>query len=94
MGQSGAPASISQALIPSSSTTSQYFAETFVERRWTDTVYEEDILNKVIKFGSSATASVKQDSNNERTYTHEVYLHGGTAASTPIVKSLRKAVAF
>ncbi len=94
MGQPGAPASISQAVISSSSTTSKYYAETFVERKWNNTVYEESTNNAVVAFSDAVTSSVKQDASNKRTYNHDVILHAGTTYSTPIVKTLSESVTF
>lgn len=92
-GYSQAPASLSQIVNPSS-TKKTYFGETAVIRSWASEVYDEDINNKAVVSGKVLTASIAQNKDGYYFYEHNVILHAGEAASTPIVKSLIKGYGF
>ena len=92
-GYSQVPASISQIVNPSS-TKKTYFGETAVIRSWSSTIYDEDINNKAVTSGKVLTASIAQNRDGHYFYEHDVILHAGETASTPIVKKLIKGYGF
>ena len=92
-GYSSVPASISQIVNPSS-TNNTYFGEVAVIRSWASEIYDEDGDNKAVASGKVLTASIGQNRDGHYFYEHDVILHAGYKASTPIVKKLIKGYGF